>query len=147
MGIVGNHVQGDKINSFKLMDDELVIISSPELKLPSEIPVEDLLKYKFIMRERDSATRKTFEDKLLDCDINLDKLNILCEVNSLDTIVQFVKTSIGISILSKNVCKDYVESGKINASTIKGVSMVRGIYLVYNSKRTLSLLFAKKSLT
>lgn len=138
IGIIGNRIQSDKIHCFKLMDDELIIISSPQLGLPSEISVEDLLKYKFIMRDRDSATRKTFEDKLIEVGVNLDKVNIFCEVNSLDTIVQFVKTAVGISILSKNVCKDYVENGKINISTIKGLSMTRGIYIVYNSKRTLS---------
>lgn len=138
IGIIGNHVQSDKISCFKLIDDELVVISSPELKLPSEISVEDLLKYKFIMREHDSATRKTFEDKLIEAGVNLNKVNVFCEVNSLDTIVQFVKTSIGISIISKNVCKDYIENGKINISTIKGISMLRGIYMVFNAKRTLS---------
>lgn len=138
IGIVGNYITNDKIKCFKLIEDELVVISSPTVIMEKEVTIDDLMKYKFIMREKNSATRKTFEDKLNEKGLHPERLNVYCEVNSLDTIMQFVKTGIGISIVSKNVCKDYVDNGKIKISTLKDVKLSRGIYLILNSKRTLT---------
>lgn len=138
IGIIGKYIKNDKIECLPLINDELVIISHKSLELPSHIPIDDLANYRFVMRGKDSATRTTFEDKLHECGINPLNLNILCEVNSLDTIIQFVKTGLGISIISKNACKDYISSNHINMTYIKDHHIIRNIYITYHKKHTLS---------
>lgn len=137
LGIVGTSINHDKIKSYKLLEDELVVISHPSLNLPRELEIKDLLKYKFIFREKNSATRKTFED-LVSEQFDTNKLNVLCEVNNLDTLVQFVKTGMGISIVSSKIYENSSSDNKLTESKIKGLNLKRNIYLIMNSKRTLT---------
>ncbi len=138
IGIIGEYVNDDKIKCYKLIEDELVVISSPALALPDEIAAKALLKYNFILREKNSATRKTFEDLLHKSHVDLTGLNVCYDVNSLDTLFQFVKAGLGVSVVSSQVCNDYVTSGYIKMSRIKNVTMNRNIYLAISAKRTLT---------
>jgi len=138
IGIVGEMVNDEKIDCYKLVEDELVVISPTSFDFPEEVSLKSLMKNDFIMRERNSATRKTFEDILHNKHIGLSNLNISCEVNSLDTIIQFVKSGIGVSVVSSQVCNDYVSCGLIRKSNIINTPMLRNIYLIVSSKRTLT---------
>lgn len=138
IGIIGSNVSDDKIKCYKLLEDNLVLISSPELDLPEEMPMESILKYKFVMREKTSATRKTFEDSLNNLGFNPTDIDICCEVNSLDSLFQFVKNGIGISVISEAVCNDYLAAYNVKKTHISNVSLKRDIYLVLSSKRTLT---------
>lgn len=138
LGIVGNMVNDEKIESFKLVEDELVVISPASFNLPEELSLKDLLKHDFIMREKNSATRKTFEDMLHSKEVNISNLKVPYEVNSLDTMLQFVKAGLGVSVVSSQVCSDYVSCGILRESRIKNLPMTRNIYLVVSSKRTLT---------
>ncbi|MBP1743290.1 MAG: LysR family transcriptional regulator [Firmicutes bacterium] len=138
LGIVGNMVNDEKIDCFRLMEDELVVISPVSFKLPEVLSLKDLLKHDFIMREKNSATRKTFEDMLHRKDVDLSNLKVPYEVNSLDTMLQFVKAGLGVSVVSSKVCRDYVSCGLMRESRIKNLPMTRNIYLVTSSKRTLT---------
>lgn len=138
IGLVGNSTESDKIKSYSVMEDSLVIVSSPELKLPKKIALDDLKKYKFITREKNSATRKTLENALKGINNGLLELNVCCEVNNLETAIQLVKSGIGISIVSRSVINNYINLGLLNYSIIDGLDLKRNIYLVTNSKRTLT---------
>lgn len=138
IGIVGNMVNDEKIHCFPLMEDELVVISPVSFDLPEEVSLKSLVKNDFIMREPNSATRKTFEDILHKNHMELSNLNISCEVNSLDTLMKFVRAGIGVAVVSNQVCSDYVSCGFIRKSRIKNVEMMRNMYLVVSSKRILT---------
>lgn len=138
LGIVGEFVNDDKIKCYKLKEDELVIISHPSLDLPDEITIKALLKNSFILREKNSATRKTFEEVLHKSHVDLNNVNICYNVNSLDTLFQFVKAGLGVSVVSSEVCNDYIASGVIKKSKIKNITLNRNMYLVISAKRTLT---------
>ncbi|HCQ88901.1 MULTISPECIES: selenium metabolism-associated LysR family transcriptional regulator [unclassified Clostridium] len=138
IGLVGTMIHNSKIKSYKIMDDELVIVSHPNLNLPEVVKPSDLLNYKFIIRERESATRKTFESALMDGDIDVNKLKVLCEVDNLDAQIKLLKLGMGVSILSKCLCDDLVNCNKMRISTIQGLSLKRSIYLIVSSRRTLT---------
>lgn len=138
IGITGKGVKDDKLKSYMLMQDDLVVISNPSLELPDTITMDMLKKHNFIVREKGSATRKTFEDAISGAGLNDSDIKIVCEVNNIDTVFQFVKAGLGISVVSSNVCNDYLSSGKIKASKIQDLDLVRSIYLIISSKRTLS---------
>ena len=138
IGLIGNTVCNDKINSYKLLDDELVIISSSHLNLPKEIDIRDLCKYKFILREKNSSTRKTFEQALLTNGTSLSSLNIICEANNLDTVIQFVTKGLGISIISKKLYEEYYNGNCLNISCFKDLKLSRDLSLIIHSKRTLT---------
>ncbi|WP_291634427.1 selenium metabolism-associated LysR family transcriptional regulator [Clostridium sp.] len=138
IAIVGTTIKNAKIKSYKLMEDNLVLISSTALNIPDEILLEDLLKYKFILREKNSATRSTLDIALESKGINSSLLNVFCEVNTLDNLLQFVKLGTGVSIISEKISFDYIDSSKIKISRIKDLLLKRNLYLIINSKRTLT---------
>ncbi|AWI04703.1 selenium metabolism-associated LysR family transcriptional regulator [Clostridium drakei] len=138
MGFVGNLINDERIKTYNIIEDDLVIISPLDFNFPDIIDIEFLLKYKLILRERGSATRKTFEDILNKQGIDLSNIDVHFEINNVDTLYQFVKNGLGISVVSKNTFKNYISLGFIKESYIKSISLKRYIYLVISSKRTLT---------
>lgn len=138
IGLIGSNIKDERIHCNKLTSDELVLISSPLLNIPAMVPNSLLLDYKFIFRERNSATRKSFEKALLDSELDIGKMNIICEVNSIDTLLQLVKRGLGVSIVSNRVCEDYINSGIINVSRLSDIVLKRYIYMIISSRRTLT---------
>jgi len=138
IGLVGTSIDNPKIDCYKIMEDELVIVSSSTLNLPDKLNSEDLLKYNFIIREKDSATRQTLETSLGNSNIDINKLKVLCEVNNVDAQLKFVKLGMGISIMSKALCEEYFKSGTLKVSTVNDMLLTRNIYLILSSKRTLT---------
>jgi DNA-binding transcriptional LysR family regulator len=138
IGIVGTTINNSKIKSYKLMEDDLVLASSTDMNIPDEITLKDLLKYKFIIREKNSATRSTLDIALESKGINPNLLNVFCEVNNLDNLLQFVKLGTGVSIISEKISFDYIDSSKIKISKITDLLLKRNLYLIINSKRTLT---------
>ncbi|MGH4119053.1 selenium metabolism-associated LysR family transcriptional regulator [Clostridium sp.] len=138
IGIVGTTIKNEKIKSYKLMEDDLVLVSSTDLNIPDEITLKDLLKYKFIIRDKKSATRSTLDTALESNGINPNLLNVFCEVNNLDNLLQFVKLGTGVSIISKKISFDYIDRSKIKISAISDLHLKRNLYLIVNSKRTLT---------
>jgi len=138
IGLVGTSIDNPKIDCYKIMEDELVIVSSSILNLPDRLNPEDLLKYNFIIREKDSATRQTLETSLGNSNIDINKLKVLCEVNNVDAQLKFVKLGMGISIMSKALCEEYFKNGNLKASIVNDISLKRNIYLIISSKRTLT---------
>jgi DNA-binding transcriptional LysR family regulator len=138
IGLIGSYIKDERIDCYKLTPDELVLISSSSLKLPDIVSLDLLLNLKFVFRERNSATRKNFEKALLESELDVEKLNIICEVNSLDTLLQLVKRGLGVSIISKRVCEDYINSGSIKVSELSDLPLKRYIYMITSSRRTLT---------
>ncbi len=138
IGLVGTSIENAKIKSFKIMEDELVIVSSPKLNLPDKVTIDELLKYNFIIREKESATRQTLELSLAHSNVDLNKIKVLCEVNTLDAQLKFVKLGMGISIMSRGLCEEYFHSGLLKSTSLEDIALKRSIYLVVSSKRTLS---------
>lgn len=138
IGIVGTTINNSKIKSYKLIEDNLVLASSTDLNIPDEITLADLLKYKFIIREKNSATRSTLDESLEEKGINPNLLNVFCEVNNLDNLLQFVKQGTGVSIISEKIGFDYIDKSKIKISKIKDLVLKRNLYLIINSNRTLT---------
>lgn len=138
MGLVGSSVDDEKIKSYKLMEDELVLISSKSLRLPKEITLSSLTKYSFILREKSSATRTAFDNALKSKKMDLNELTICCEVNNLNALFEFVKLGIGVSIVSKNVYFNSEHYDRMNCSTIMDLPLKRNIYLIVSSRRTLT---------
>ena len=138
LGIVGSRVQNKGIECCRLIEDEIVIISNRELNIPSKVKIDDIVKYKFIMREGNSATRKKFEKALQDKGVDTNRLNVVCEINNLDALIKFVKAGIGIAAVSKNVCLDYIHDNNLVISELKDLKIKRSIYLVKSLKRELT---------
>lgn len=142
IGIVGRNIPDDRLSYFELADDNLVAVTPRNKKFDNIkdecIDFIDIQHENLILREKDSATRQIFESSLISSGMNINKLNILSEVSSMDTALQFVKYGLGITIMSEDAARDYIECGYVKRFYIKGLPLKRKIYLVKYEKKTLS---------
>ncbi|UMZ75082.1 selenium metabolism-associated LysR family transcriptional regulator [Natranaerofaba carboxydovora] len=142
LGFVGKKYTSDKIENIYFQDDELILISPNNSKLKniadnnSEIQLEKIVDMPFIIRRGGSATLKTFEDYLqkeFKKDIN--SLNIILEVDSIESVKSFVKEGFGVSILSRHCLS---EEDSLLKYKIKGIDFKREFYSIYHKGRVLS---------
>ncbi|MEF9934306.1 MAG: selenium metabolism-associated LysR family transcriptional regulator [Clostridium sp.] len=137
IGIVGEVIKDARLKYTKISDDNLVLVSNCD-SLPSDLELDDLYSEVFVLREKGSATRSTFESALEANGHTPNKLKVLAEVSSLEAVIQFVKNGTGISVVSELACEDYIASGLIKKHTVKGLDISRDIYAIVHNKRTLS---------
>ncbi|MEG2338927.1 MAG: selenium metabolism-associated LysR family transcriptional regulator, partial [Clostridium sp.] len=112
IGIVGEVIKDARLKYTKISDDNLVLVSNCD-SLPSDLELDDLYSEVFVLREKGSATRSTFESALEANGHTPNKLKVLAEVSSLEAVIQFVKNGTGISVVSELACEDYIASGLI----------------------------------
>lgn len=136
IGMVGEVITDSRLSYTKIGDDRLVLISNKP-NVPKNVKIKDITKLPFILREKGSATRNVFEHSLKSNGYSVDKLNVFAEVSSLEAVLQFVKSGLGVSIASELACNDYISTGLIKMHTIEDLDITRDIYIVTHLKRTL----------
>lgn len=139
MGILGGKYESDKLEYIPLLKERLVLITANEIELPSPAGIHELLKYPFIMRSSDSGTNAILEKLLKKNKIPKEELNIIAYTDSGQSLVQFVKQGIGISIVSEIAANEYRQNRLIKMYQMKDFEDERYFYLVYNKNKTLPL--------
>lgn len=137
VGIVGGWINNRKVEGFKWLDDELVLIvpEHHELINETEIKLSVLTGEKWIFREKGSGTRKAVEDLLLDHNIRREELNVSMEAGSTETVLAMVESGMGISIVSCWALKRH-ENLRIKAIKLKDVEYSkRSFYVIYPSQK------------
>ncbi len=116
------------------MEDELVIVSN--VPLPKYVKPDDLYKYSWICREEDSHTRKLVSEVFEEVDIDCSTFDILSVVTSTTALKHSILKAPKdeqqvISIVSKHVIEDDLESGKLHMARIRGKKILRKLYISY----------------
>ncbi len=131
------------------LEDELVLFSNS--KLPKSVKIEDLMNFKWICREEDSHTRKIVADAFAEADINCRNFDVVGTLTSPTAIKQTILNAPvdskkpTVSLLSKFVIQDDLDTGALYYSTIKGVKVKRSFYVVYLKDRKYDAFIAKVS--
>lgn len=117
------------------MEDEFVLVFPADhpLAKKEEIYAKDILDYPFLISQEQSATRSFVTDTLRQNDIQLKNT---IDMNNIYTIREGILSGLGISIFSKNAVKTDLKYGLLKAATLKDISMVRHLYIVYKAKHT-----------
>lgn len=137
IGIVGTKTPSKNLKFSPFVEDELVLAVSASRKIDSEIPITDLFKLPFLLREKGSGTRKSVEESGLRHDIEMGQLNAVAVLGSNAAIKEAIKENLGVSILSRISISDELENGKIKEIAVKGLAMKRTFYAVTMKGRTL----------
>lgn len=137
LGIVGAKIYNEKLDYQYMMDDELIVISSPSLIKKDEITINELLKYPMIIREEGSGTRIEFQKILEKRGLGLDDFNIAGIFGSTDAVKQAVKAGLGISVLSRLAVVDELRYKILREIRLKNMQMNRQFYIVIHNLRTL----------
>ncbi len=134
-------VEGDILSSDMVitpfMDDELVLICGkghPFASLPFVEP-QQLEKEKFIIREKGSGTRNTFENVLKANGLSW-HLSWTC--NNAETIKIAVAEGLGVSVISRLTVQNEVASGLLHIVPIQGIRFLRSFKIAYHKNKFLS---------
>lgn len=141
IGFTGS--KGNDGLAYKLLMKDKPVLVTPENEYFREkegrsLRLDDFIGEPFILRERGSATRETFEKELKSKGIARTSVNIVASMNSMEAIKQAVKGGMGVSIISEAAAdRDKSDRGYM-VFDIEGYDNGREFYLVYDDRLTMS---------
>lgn len=141
LGFVGLIKEDDKLTYVGLAEDELVLCTQrgliPRPDYEEGVPVELLLSYHLLMREKGSATRQLLERKLSESAFGIGKLPGITYFNNLEGIKQAVRAGLGVAVISKLSIQDLALAEEVDVFPIRNLDLKRQLHLVYHRTRVL----------
>jgi DNA-binding transcriptional LysR family regulator len=141
LGVVGSKSMDDTLICRELWKDELVLAvpSGHKWADKKQVPLDDLFKEPFILRETGSGTLKIIKEyfKVPNAK-DLDSFYIVARLGSSTAIKEGIKSGLGISILSLRAIDTELKTGILKALKIENLSMQRNFYLIRDKRRHVS---------
>jgi DNA-binding transcriptional LysR family regulator len=140
LGLVGALTEHRRISCQPLTTDELICISlpGPPGEKQKALDPDQLLSLPFILREKGSGTRKSFEQALKKIHLDPKDLQVVAEMGSNEAIRQAVKAGLGISVISRRAVLEDLDQGRLQEIKIRKFPLLRNFYLITLKQRTLS---------
>ena len=119
----------------KWMDDELWLVCGPTHALAGTelIPVEQLQKLNYVLRERRSAIRDALDEALRA--IGVQQLDVAMEVGSTDAIVEILARGRHVSFLPRFAVAQDVAQGKLARVKVTGFRIMRMLWVARNRSK------------
>lgn len=140
-GFTGITSKNKKVKNICIAEDEVVIVASAEKMKEfdsGKITLDELLKQRFILREKGSATLQIFENYLNKKRIKLNDLNIVIQAEDNEIIKKFIANNAGIAVLPKKAVENELREGKMFVLVLDGMALKRKLYYVYQQDRYFS---------
>lgn len=122
--------------------DELVIVTADKsLTKKKEYFIDNLIDYRWILREEGSGTRSIFLNRIKKYITNL---NLFLELKHIESIKSALKsTTQSLSCISKIAVKDEIKNGELFEIKVKGFDFSREFYQIHHKDKYKSELFKK----
>lgn len=133
-------VEGDKprsiLNATEIHREEMVVVApnKPEWKINGKLNISAFCASPFIIREQGSATRSTIERTLQQAGMSLQDLNIIMELDSVDSIKAAVEAGHGISILPRIAVRKELYNRTLLPLAVDMLSFLQPVYVVHKKK-------------
>lgn len=142
VGLVGTEIENSSLIFEPFYKDKLVIITPVNdkyIKMKKDgFHVKDLLKEPIIMREEGSGTRKEIREFLKAHNFDINNLNVIATLNSIEAIKKSVQNNMGISIVSNLAVEDFAKDNKVLLFEFEEMDMYRNLYIVRNKEMYMS---------
>ena len=140
IGLVGSQWRDRRLKTEEIFSEELVLVVYPEHPWSDrdEVGMEAIYGQPFILRERDSGTRKVMSQILEAHGFDFSRLVVVAEMASTQSVVQSIKAQIGISIISRQAVEEDLKRGSLLAVPIREIRFHRPFYLIQRINRQLS---------
>ncbi|MFD1775154.1 selenium metabolism-associated LysR family transcriptional regulator [Paenibacillus rhizophilus] len=124
-----------------VMEDELKLIvpGDHELAGRSEVPLEEALRYPFVLREQGSGTRRVMEEQLLARGMDLGELQVVMELGSTGAVKSAVEAGLGITMLSPSTVRHEIALGLLKIVDISDASFKRQFYAIHQKSTLLPI--------
>ncbi|HTZ38940.1 MAG TPA: selenium metabolism-associated LysR family transcriptional regulator [Syntrophales bacterium] len=134
IGFIGKKPPGGKLIAEALWKDRLVLAvpaGSPWAKRRS-VRIADIAEAPFVIREKGSGTRETFESCLREAgSAGLMHLNVVAELGSSEAVKEAVLAGLGVSVISAHAVRREIKAGLLAALSIDECRIERSFYLIY----------------
>ncbi|MBF0611710.1 MAG: LysR family transcriptional regulator [Magnetococcales bacterium] len=137
VGMVEGPVKNKNITLTPCSEDELVVILPPKHPLTklAEIPVQSLKDYPFVSREEGSGTRAVISEILTKAGMPYERLNVVLELGSTESVKGSVEGGMGFSIVSRASLRKESELNTLVVRRIKDLPMKRMIQFVHQKQK------------
>lgn len=137
IGLVEGETASPDVVDKAFMDDELVLICGAKHRFSglSIVEPQELEQEKFIIREKGSGTRKTFEDVMKRNGLTW---KVIWTCNNADTIKMAVREGLGISVISRRAVENETASGQILVKPVRDVRFRRTFKIIYHKNKYLT---------
>ena len=140
LAIIGGQLPGDLENLLQVIPyatDELALVlpSKHPLSIKKELLKEDLYKLNFVTLDSQSTTRKVVDKLLQDSGLDIQRLKIEMELNSLEAIKNAVQSGLGASFLPVVAIERELSAGTIHKAFVADLEVKRELKLLTNPSR------------
>lgn len=145
ISITGEPNETAEIESIPIYSDSLKIITPVDEQQPTSL--EELLHCRWIIRDKHSNTRQTWEQSLNKAGYDLEKLSIVGELGSTEAVIAAVEAGLGISAVSNLAAERAAKFNRIKIINLPEIDITRTFYLSYlKENKHLSMIHAVLSL-
>jgi len=137
VGFVGAVVD-NTLNYRSFSGDELKLVASRGLDIPSKINLSQLKEVPLIINQKESGVRKFLEKKLEEYNIFFSELNIISEIGLPETLLSIVRMGMGCAFIPSIIIDKVMNDGNLKVIEIKNFSAYRNYYMVTKKGAVLS---------
>ncbi|MBE3589106.1 MAG: LysR family transcriptional regulator [Thermoanaerobacteraceae bacterium] len=135
LGVLGLAAELEGIQFHPWLEDQLAFIVPPwHPRAGQEIPLEELTREPFIIREDGSGARQALENKLAQYNLVMHDFPAVLELGSSQSIIRAVRSGLGVGAVSLRAAEESLQAGKIKAITVSGLEIKHYFYLAWPRK-------------
>lgn len=151
LAIIQNIELPSNLNTINIISDYLILVSG-NMSAPDSISLEELPSYPIILKNKYSGIYKTLNNELSKHSINIDNLNILLLLNSIESIKASVIGNKTLSFLPEASVRHELRRGTLKKITIDNLKMPidycmayrKNYHLTSNEQKLAKFLTSKK---
>ncbi len=136
--IAGRVAKRLRVQAHPFLENILEVVASPRHPLcdKSDITLADLVKERFLVREKGSGTRKAIDRLFAGEHL---AIRPYMELGDTGAIKNAVMANLGISVLSRHSLHEELQTGSIKILKARGFPLHRHWYAIYPSEKSLSI--------
>ncbi|MFH5811231.1 LysR substrate-binding domain-containing protein [Companilactobacillus sp. FL22-1] len=127
-GLVEGNFNKDEFDSFFLQQENFICVSHQEI--PADT-IEGLFTTPLLIREKGSGSRQILENWLGTQNLHLSDFEKTLEIASPSTIIELLKSNIGISFMYESLVKIDLKAGRLKKLSLPGFNIEHPINLVF----------------
>jgi DNA-binding transcriptional LysR family regulator len=139
IGLIEGEINHPELDVIPWKDDELIVFCAPEHSLAKNNKINDqqLLQAQWVLREKGSGTRQTFDRAMHGL---LPQLDISLELQHTEAIKRAVESKLGIGCLSKVALHDAFAKGRLLPLKTPTRNFSRQFYFIIHRKKYRSVI-------
>lgn len=135
--VVEGIVHDPDITVIPFFEDELVLVCGRNHPLyqAKKIPLPDLRRLEYIVREQGSGTRELFEIKMAAEELEWQPI---WECNDSNGLISAAVSGIGVAVISQLLVRNEIQSGELSTLHVEGFDLKRKFCVIYHKNKYLT---------